>query len=172
MYTISIASDRPANLPCRYNFMPQHSQWSRLFVRHMAEKLQQLSVLKGELKILSGLSLGADQLFFLAALRAKRKGMPITIEACIPCADYSTNWPKKFRLAYKRLIELSDKTTYISKENFDGGHCLLKRDTYMIRKSDLIIALYEHKPNNTELSISLAEQYHKHIIYFKPSDIQ
>ena len=172
MYTISIASDKPANLPCRYNFMPEKSQWSRLFVNHMAEKLKQLSTAKGKLKVLSGLSLGADQLFFLAALRAKRRGVPITIEACIPCTDYSTNWPKKYRLAYARLIELADKVTQISEENFDGGHCLLERDTYMIRKSDLVIALYEKKPVNTEISILLAEEYHKHIVYFKPSDIQ
>lgn len=172
MYTISIASDKPANLPCRYNFMPQKSQWSRLFVEHMAGKLEQLSAAKGKLKVLSGLSLGADQLFFLAALKAKRKGVPITIEACIPCADYSTNWPKKYRLAYERLIELADKVTQVTEENFGDGHYLLKRDTYMIRKSDLVIALYEKKSVNTEISILLAEEYHKHVVFFKPSDIK
>ena len=61
------------------------------------------------------------------------------------CHDPEPVWEQDCQLLYARLLERTNRVVMVS-ENYHKG-CYLRRDEYMVRKADMIIAYWDHVPD-------------------------
>ena len=94
----------------------------------------------GVTHFITGMAEGADLDFAEIVLLLRKKYKTIKLECAIP---YDTqicglDWENYYR--YERILKLANEVNYITKTYQKG--CCLKRNRYMVDKSDFVIAVY------------------------------
>ena len=126
---------------------------------------QQIDDLLGDgyLHFISGGALGVDLDFAEEVLRAKKIYEPITLEIAMPCRQQAAFWSESERLRFYYILERADKVTILS-EHYTPS-CMLKRNEYMVDKSDLVLAYWNgEESGGTWYTINYAKQKRKALI--------
>ena len=116
---------------------------------------------------ISGMALGADQIFALVALKLKREGYAITLEAAIPCANQSGEWPEESQKMWQDIVEQADVVTHVSTEEYTP-QLMHKRNMYLVNKCHEIIAVFSGKRGGTGNTIRYAKQRNKPVFLIDP----
>lgn len=111
------------------------------------ERYLQLLEEKAELAItsykitnfISGMAIGADMDFAEIILKLREK-YPVTLECAIPCLNQTLKWSVSDKLRYDKILSCADEVNIIS-EGYTP-ECMLKRNRYMVDKSELVIAVF------------------------------
>ncbi len=110
---------------------------------------------------IAGMALGADLDFAEIVLKLQHK-YPVTLECAIPCPSQTYKWNEKDILRYEKIKKQADKVTLVSK--CYTPECMLKRNRYMVDKSELIIAVFNGiQKGGTWYTINYAKKENKHI---------
>ena len=144
---------RPKSLPCGAN--EEHSACIEI-KRQLKRMIVGLIEKKNVTHFISGAALGVDMWAMEIVLELKEQYAGITLEAAVPCATQSVKWNEKYRKKYNRLIENSDEVTCIQREY--TSDCMMKRNKYMVDKSDFVLAVWNGKPSGTGSTIRYAKQ--------------
>ena len=128
----------------------------------MARQIDELIGL-GYLHFISGGALGVDQDFAEAVLQAKKIYAPITLEIAVPCRAQAKRWTVPEQLRYCSILDRADKVTILSEQY--SSTCMLKRNEYMVDKSDLVLAYWNgEESGGTWYTVNYAKQKHKDLI--------
>ena len=132
---------RPHRLPWREN------EWDPRCLRFQERLETLLEELygRGYRHFLCGMAQGADLLFCEAVLALRRERRDVLLEAAIPCAAQADRWKAAQRERYCRLVAQCDLETLVQQEYTPD--CMLRRDYYMVERSQLLIALYDGRPS-------------------------
>lgn len=115
---------------------------------------------------ISGMAIGVDMIAAEIVLELKKGYPQITLECAIPCETQAVKWSEKYRNRYFSLIEQSDKETML--QTHYTPDCMMKRNAYMVDKSDYVIAVWSGSPSGTGKTVMYAKKKNKTIIQIKP----
>lgn len=127
---------RPKGFPYQYGIDKQkHSTYLQM----LEEKIKFAITEYGITNFISGMAVGVDMDFAETVLKLRKK-YPITLECAIPCQNQTLKWNSMDKIRYENILKYADKIILISERyTFD---CMLKRNRYMVDKSNLIIAVF------------------------------
>lgn len=118
---------------------------------------------------ISGMALGVD-LDFAETVLKYRKQYSLTLECAVPCPNQTLKWDKKDISRYDRILKKADSVTLVSE--CYTPECMLKRNRYMVDKSDLVIAVFNGvKTGGTWYTINYAQKKNKTIEVINLCDI-
>lgn len=119
---------------------------------------------------ISGMALGVDLDFAETVLRYRKK-YSLTLECAVPCPNQTLKWDKKDISRYDRILKKADSVTLVSE--CYTPECMLKRNRYMVDKSDLVIAVFNGvKGGGTWYTINYAKRQNKTIEMINLCDIK
>ena len=150
-YTISFTGHRPKGLPWGYN----ESLPSCLKFKQYIKNLLTTKIGEGYTYFIVGMALGIDIIVAEILLELKEE-YDITIECAIPCLNQEIKWIKSQQIRYKNILSKCDKTTYVSKSEYNST-CMQKRNKYMVDNCDLLIAVWNGLPSGTLNTINYAK---------------
>ena len=149
---------RPKGFPFEYGI---DSEKHRAYLHSLAKKIELAINEYGITNFISGMALGVD-LDFAEAVLLLRSFYPITLECAIPCPYQTLKWKYKDKVRYDNVLKYADDVNFISDEYTPD--CMLKRNRYMVDKSDLIIAVSNGaKKGGTWYTINYAKKESKAI---------
>ncbi|MEK1828804.1 SLOG family protein [Priestia megaterium] len=120
-----------------------------------------------EVMAISGMALGADQIFAKVALKLKKQGYSVKLEAAIPCDKQYSRWTPESKQVWQDIVDAADKVTYVSREPYKA-YLMQKRNEYMVDACDTLIAIYNGTEGGTYNCLKDAIKKQKHIIYINP----
>lgn len=149
---------RPQGFPFKYGIDKQ-KQYA--YLQALAKKIELAIIDYGILNFISGMAVGAD-LDFAEIVLTLREKYPITLECAIPCQNQTLKWSDKDKLRYDDILKRADKINLISKRY--SPECMLKRNRYMVNKSELVIAVFNGiERGGTWYTINYAKKNNKKI---------
>lgn len=120
----------------------------------------------GATHFVSGMAIGVDMICAEIVLRLKEKYPKITLECALPCETQANKWSEKYRERYFSIIEASDKETLLQTQYTPD--CMMKRNKYMVDKSDIVIAVWNGSASGTGNTVKYARGNNKTVIQIKP----
>lgn len=159
MKTCCCTGHRPKGFPFKYGIDKQkHNNYLQM----LEEKIEFAITFYGITNFISGMALGVDLDFAEIVLKLQDK-YPITLECAIPCPNQTVKWNSKDAYRYCKILQRADKVCLISSERY-SPKCMLKRNRYMVDKSDLVIAVFNGiEKGGTWYTISYADIVKKRI---------
>ena len=153
------AGHRPKGFPFEYGFdKPKHTA----YLKTLEEKIKFAITEYGITNFISGMALGVDLDFAETVVKLKND-FPITLECAIPCPNQTLNWYDKDKLRYDSILKRADNVKLVSERY--TAECMLKRNRYMVDKSELIIAVFNGiKKGGTWYTINYAKKENKVIV--------
>jgi len=137
MKTVCFTGRRPQKLPWGYD---ENDDRCQRLKEKIKEKIDN-AIQNGATHFISGMALGVDMWAAEIILEKRKEGVPLTLEAAIPHKKQEASWSAHHRERYNRILALCDKVTYVS-ETY-SPYCMMKRNQYMVDKSDLVIAVLD-----------------------------
>lgn len=110
---------------------------------------------------ISGMALGVDMICAEIVLELKKTYPQITLECAIPCETQAAKWNEKYRDRYFNTVIASDKETML--QTHYTADCMMKRNKYMVDKSDIVVAVWNGSKGGTANTINYAKQSEKTI---------
>lgn len=163
--TCSCTGHRPKGFPFAYGEKEYLS-----YLRRLEREIERAIVEYGVSHFISGMALGADTDFAELVLRF-RKRYKITLECAIPCPEQTWKWTEKEKERYSEILKNADTVTLVS-ERYTND-CMLKRNRYMVDKSDLVIAVFNGaERGGTWYTIRYAKQKHVPIVLINLTKIK
>ena len=155
MKTCCVTGNRPQKFPWKYGKGRKHKN----YLAEMARQIEAL-IQSGYTHFISGGALGVDQEFAEAVLRLKHSYAEITLEIAVPCRTQDLRWSDALRRRYSSILECADKVIILSEQYTPT--CMLKRNEYMVDRSDLVLAYWNgEEGGGTWQTINYAKRKHK-----------
>ena len=134
--TCCCTGHRPKGFPYQYGI---DIQKHNAYLQALEEKME-LAIAEYKItNFISGMALGVDLDFAEIVLNLRNK-YPITLECAIPCPNQTLKWNDTDKSRYESILKRADKVSLIS--NRYAPDCMLKRNRYMVDKSELVIAVF------------------------------
>lgn len=157
---------RPKDLPWGYD----EDKESFIEFKKALEFVIDKAILNSYTYFITGMAEGFDTIA-LELLIEKRKSNPnIFIEGAIPCKNQEIKWKKESQERYKKNLKKLDKITILQQTY--TSDCMLKRNDYMLEKSDLVIACYKGGFGGTGSTITKAKKQNKKLIIINPITLE
>lgn len=118
----------------------------------------------------SGMALGIDTLFAIAALRVRNHGCKVELEACVPCRNQSCKWVKSSVDLYNDILNAADKVTYVSNEEYTPW-CMQDRNVYMVDGCNKVLAVWDGTKGGTGNCVNYAKKVGVDIDIVRPTEI-
>ncbi len=112
--------------------------------------------------VVSGMALGWDQALAEAAYQ---RGIPFT--AAVPFQGQESQWPASSQAKYRDLLSKADRVQIVS----EGGYSAWKmqrRNEWMVRNSNLVIALWDGSPSGTSHAVEAAKRVGRQVVNLWP----
>jgi len=117
---------------------------------------------QGVSHFLCGMAIGTDM---LAAECLIDRALSWT--AVIPCADQDERWQIHQQQRYRRLLDQANKQIVLYPKYKDG--VMQARNLYMVKKSELCLAMYDGKlSGGTALTVRMVQQHQRLIFQCNP----
>lgn len=100
-----------------------------------------------------GMARGADQ-YFLEVLTGLKREYPIKIIAAIPCSGQQKLWPREEQRKYLVALGQCDETRILEGAYSEG--CMLRRNRYMVERSELLMTVYDGSGGGTGATVEYA----------------
>ena len=150
--TCSFTGHRPMKLPWGMN---EDDPRCLDLKAELAARLEGLYEL-GFRRFLCGMAIGCDMYFAEAVLALREQHADVRLEAVIPFGDQPGRWTEKQRRRYNALIDSADRVTVL--QTAYTSDCMMRRNRWMVDRSDLLLACYDGRPGGTMNTILYAER--------------
>lgn len=134
--TCSCTGHRPKGFPYQYG---SDIQKHNAYLQTLSQKIELAIKEYGITHFISGMAIGVDLDFAETVLKLQNKYL-IKLECAVPCLNQTLKWKYTDKLRYESIINSADKISIISK--YYTPECMLKRNLYMVDKSELVIAVF------------------------------
>lgn len=136
--TCCCTGHRPNGFPYRYGI---DKSKHKTFLKQLKKKIILVYQEYGATDYISGMAIGVDLDFAEIVLCLRdEEHYPFTLECAIPCQNQTLKWSTADIKRYNSLLARADSVNLIS-EHYTP-ECMLKRNRYMVDKSDIVIAAF------------------------------
>lgn len=164
--TVCFTGHRPQSIPFLWD---ETSEKSIALKNRIRQEIINLIEHENAAHFISGMALGTDQICAEIVLELKEKYPHITLECAFPCKTQAVKWSDKCRERYFGIIYKADKRTMVQREY--TSDCMMKRNRYMVDKSDFIIAVWNGSHSGTGGTVAYAKTKNKNIVQINPNEI-
>lgn len=158
---------RPKALPFGYN---ENEAGCIKLKELLYENIEKLITKNGVTHFISGMAIGVDIYAAEAVLKLKEKYPKITLECAIPCKTQTNKWGKNWRERYSNILSRSDKETLLQMHYTTD--CMMKRNEYMVNRSDVVIAVWNGTKSGTGKTVNYAIDNGKKVIIIDPNRLR
>lgn len=95
-------------------------------------------------------------------------GIPITVEAAIPCPTQADGWPEAERTRWRSLVARCDFETVVQARYAPG--CMQRRNRYMVEHSGRIIAVFDGQDGGTKRTVEYAMRQGLEVVLLPPAE--
>jgi uncharacterized phage-like protein YoqJ len=166
MKTCCFIGYNPFNLPFGSDENNPFCNDLKAIIRHVLEKV----INDGHTYFICGFDRGSDVYFAEILLELKLKNPLIMLESAIPYENQASKWTENDRERYYNLLAKCDYETMLQTQY--TSDCILKRNIYIIKKSDLLITVYNGKLSRVMETINYAQKLNKRIICINPETLE
>lgn len=168
VFTIGVTGHR--NLPTDTRWKIIHGL--KCIVFHLLKDKMQEGV---SVNTVSGMALGADLLFVIAMVDARRyykeHHVPFSITAAIPFKGQCDRWNNACRHLWSELLDQCDDKIVLSNGYYTG--CYKKRNQYIVDHSDVLIAVWNgNYHSGTGQTVRMAKSQGRPVIVLDPRTLQ
>lgn len=152
---LALTGHRPSKLGNEYMGTGPVSSALRL-------KLIDIITRKNPEYIISGMALGADQIWAMAAIELR-----VPFVAAIPCYDQDILWPNRSRSLYHSILEKASRKVFVT----EGPYSIVamqKRNEWMVDQCTELIAVWDGSSGGTRNCVMYAHAVNKPIIRIDP----
>lgn len=110
----------------------------------------------GARHFICGMAKGSDMYFAEAVITLRDEYTGITLEAAVPHEGQSKGWADADRERYDYILHQCDSITLVSRAYTPG--CMQRRNEYMVRSSQILIAVFNGTPGGTLQTVSYAKK--------------
>lgn len=110
----------------------------------------------------TGMALGVDQ---WAAQLCVLNDIPFT--ATLPFFDSDNKWPPHARQRFRELCQLAQNVHIVTPTNIYSPHLMQVRNQYMVRNSDLVLAVWNGSSGGTQNCVNYARKIGKQVSIVK-----
>lgn len=140
------------------------NQALKAFIKQIVTDEATKLINQGVRYFIAGGALGFDTLAAQTVLDLKKDYAQIKLILAILCKNQSDKWSYENKVEYEKIKNASDKVIYLS-EKYESS-CMLKRNKYMVDKSDFVIAAWDgRKRGGTYYTVNYAKKLGKKIIF-------
>lgn len=161
----SFSGYRPSKLP--FGFDEKNNHCIRLKSMLKSEILNLIE--KGYNTFRSGMALGIDLWAAEVVLEFKNDFPDINLCSVIPCMGQEKSWSYELKKRYNNILIQADDVLYMNQHYTKD--CMRKRNEYLVKKSQLIFAVFDGKKGGTYQTISFAKKLNKEIIILNPNTL-
>ena len=122
----------------------------------MLDKRLQEAYTLGCRTFLCGMAQGCDTYFAEAVLALRQKNTDISLIAVIPWMGQADGWRPEARLRYERICDACDRVEILEPVYSNG--CALRRNSVMVRRSQVLISVYDGGQSGTGSTVRQAEK--------------
>ena len=127
---------RPGSFPFKYGV---DKRKHKIYLQALSQKIEFAITGYGITHFITGMAIGVDLDFAEIVLKLRNK-FPISLECAIPCPNQTLKWKDNDKLRYESILNIADKINIIG--NRYTTDCMLKRNRYIVDKSELVIAVF------------------------------
>ena len=127
-----------------------------LAVKQMIEKRLIEAYALGCRTFLCGMAQGCDTYFAEAVLALRLQKPDVSLVAVIPWPGQANSWPDWERQRYERICAACDRKEVLEPVWTTG--CALRRNSEMVRRSQVLISVYDGSPSGTGSTVRQAEK--------------
>mgnify|MGYP004551281573 FL=1 len=153
---------RPAKLT--YLHRKESGEYRRLY--EVLTSLIREAVAGGYDHFISGMAQGIDLMAAKILLELKAEGVNLTFEAALPGMNQTHGWSADACREYYALLDQADARHCVAGET--TRYSCLKRNDYMIAKSDLVIAVFDGKKGGTAYTVKQARKKNRDLWLIDP----
>ena len=129
---------RPKGFPYLYE---KDIKKHKAYLKALEEKIKFVITVYGLTNFISGMAMGVDLDFAEIVLNLRdEQRFSVTLECAIPCPNQTLKWSAKEKVRYNAILEHADNMSTVS--DVYSPDCMLKRNRYMVDKSDIVIAVF------------------------------
>ncbi|MBQ8075796.1 MAG: DUF1273 family protein [Oscillospiraceae bacterium] len=150
--TCCFSGHRPMKLPWGMRETDERCVAAKQWI---AEQLEELYGL-GYRHFICGMAIGCDTYFADEVLNLRNRYGDVKLDAAIPCADQASRWNNKQKLKYAELLEACDSIK-IFQDHYTKD-CMMRRNTYMVDRSSVLLACYNGRPGGTMSTLVYAKR--------------
>lgn len=125
-------------------------------------------IAKGCTDAYTGMALGIDQLFAIAALQLKAAGYDIKLHCAIPCQGHSSKWNEASRELYDKILAKADEVVMVSDEPYQPW-LMQKRNEYMVDRANEILAFWDGSAGGTKNCVDYANKIGRPVTVVDPN---
>lgn len=156
--TVCFTGHRPQTLKFLWN---EECEMCKNLKMQIKNTITELIEKENATHFISGMALGVDMICAEIVLELKKTYPQITLECAIPCETQAAKWTEKYRDRYFNTIIASDKETLL--QTHYTADCMMKRNKYMVDKSDIVVAVWNGSKGGTANTVNYAKQSGKTI---------
>ncbi len=134
----------------------------------MKQSFKNFLTAKKATNAITGMALGVDALFALAALELKAEGYPIKLSAYIPCLNHESRWNTFDQHRYHDILRQADEVIRVTNRPYTP-ECMQQRNIAMVDHADIVLAVWDGTKGGTCNCINYAKQQDRPIYYLTPS---
>lgn len=125
------------------------------------------AVEKGYDRFISGMAQGVDMIAAEIVISLRRDGFPITLEAALPAMNQTEGWDDVSRCLHYLLVDQADRRVCLDRTM--NQYSCLKRNEYMVKESDLVIAVFDGKKGGTAHTVGYARKKNRDLWIVDPN---
>lgn len=157
---------RPKGLPFGYNEKDSRcKKLKKMLKKLIVQKIEE----ENTTVFLSGMALGTDMFAAEIVLGLKEKFREITLTAVLPCRTQAARWNKEAIARYEYILAKCDKVIVLQDEYTPS--CMHKRNSYMVERSDCVIAVWSGIEGGTANTIHFATERHLPVTVLDPTTL-
>jgi len=144
--------------------LAHHRQVKGLMAHWIAEQ----NLRMGETEFISGMALGADQLFAETILELQNIGYPIHLIAAVPFEGQESRWTPNSQAHWKNLMSRASFVQYVCEPGYAAWK-MQKRNEWMVNHSNRVLAVWNGaQKGGTWNCLSYAQKQGRQIMVLNP----
>lgn len=153
--------------PDNPNVIKHHEQ----IVNILASSCYTFSNVTQDSTFITGMAIGADQLFASAVLSLKQRGLLCNLIAAVPFKGQESKWPQKSKNLYYSILECCDMVQYVSEPGYEAWK-MQRRNEWMVDRATSVIALWDGSSGGTRSCAEYAKRQGKEIHILNPQSLE
>lgn len=166
-YTISFTGHRPKGLPWGFD---ENKESCIVFKKNIRTIIEN-AIKNNYTYFISGMALGIDMICAEIVIDLRNKYKNVFLECALPCLNQAKLRNEKEQQRYHKILSNANIIHYVSRNEYDKD-CMNKRNEYMVKKSDAVIAIWNGKPSGTRNTIMMAKSNNKKVKIINPFDLK